>query len=118
MTSVDARVPDQVVRNSSCPVDCDEALPSLAFATGLSLGPMEWSPLAHLSGRGTANTGSLDRLPLAGRPTPQVQLRECDCVVPFVPRRYPRRKFIRPHQGPRIGRAKRLPHGTQKRAQL
>ena len=59
-------------------------------------------------------TGSLDRSLSQAGPTPQVQLRECHCVVPFVPRRYPRRKPVRPHQGSRIGRAKRLPQGTQK----
>jgi di-heme cytochrome c peroxidase len=45
---------------------------------------------------------------LAGRLTPQVQLRECHRVVPFVPMRYPRRKSVRvlhynPGQGDLVG---------------
>jgi len=96
----------------------DERGPRVPEPRRQALGRWERSPLAHLFGRGTAMTGSLDRSPLAGRPTPQVQLRECHCVVPIVPRRYPRRKSVRPHQTSRSGRAKRLPQGTQKRAQL
>jgi hypothetical protein len=48
MTSVDARVPDQVPGTHPLPwpVDCDEVLAPLAFATPPGLGPMEWSSLA------------------------------------------------------------------------
>jgi two-component system, LuxR family, sensor kinase FixL len=35
-------------------------------------------------------------------------------MVPFVPKYYPGRKSFRPYQGPRAGRAKRLPQGTQR----
>jgi hypothetical protein len=100
MSSVDARVP-----LPSCP----ELIPCPARWWTLTKPYLPWH-----SPRGQA----LGRSPLAGRPTPQVRLRECDCVVPFVPRRYLRRKSVRPHQGSRNGRAKRLPQGTQKRAQL
>jgi hypothetical protein len=38
----------------------------------------------------------------------------CHCVVPFVPWYYPGRKSFCPYQGPRAGRAKRLPQGRRK----
>jgi hypothetical protein len=122
MASVDARVP-----LPSCPelIPCPArwwtlTKPYLPWHSprGQALGRWNGRRWPTFFGRGTAMTGSLYRSPLAGRPTPQVRLRECDCVVPFVPRRYLRRKSVRPHQGSRNGRAKRLPQGTQKRAQL
>jgi hypothetical protein len=46
--------------------------------------PAQWTVTkpAHLFGRGTAMTGSLDRSPLASRPTPQVPHRMLSTVCP------------------------------------